>query len=393
MRILYCHNIYQQPGGEDVCFEDEAKLLEAHGHTVHRYVRDNDDIDKMSRTQVVRQTFWSSRTYRELSDLMKHGAFDVMHCMNTFPLISPSAYYAARKHGVAVVQTIANFRLVCPGAYLMRDHRVCLDCLDKIVPWPAIQHSCYRGSRAGSAVLASMLVAHRVLGTWKSHVHRYCALSQTGREAFVRGGLPADRISVKPNFIDPVPEPGEGQGGYILFVGRLSPEKGLQSLLEAWTQMSDRPPLKIVGDGPMRAWVEETARTMDEVEYLGFKKLDEVVQIMGNAAALIIPSLWYEGFPRTLLESIAKGTPIIASNLGIMGEITRPGINGWLFEPGDVASIRDTVQKFWHSPESWPALRVASRQNFLDHYTAEINYRQLVGIYEEAIEERRRAGA
>lgn len=392
MRVLYCHNRYQQPGGEDNCANDEVALLESRGHFVHRYTRHNDDIRAMGRLAVAAKTIWNRQTYREASDLMREHRLDVMHCMNTFPLISPSIYYAARKQGVAVVQSLQNFRLFCPGGYLMRDHRVCLDCLEKFIPWPSVRHACYRESRAATAVLATMLVTHRVLGTWKRVVNRYCACSFVARDTFARGGLPAEKIAVKPNFIDPAPEIGPGDGRYFLFVGRLSPEKGLTPLLEAWQSLAEPLPLKIAGDGPLRKTVDAAATKCPAIEVLGWKKPAEVAELMGRASALVLPSLWYEGFPKTLLESLAKGTPILASNLGSMSETIRPGENGLLFQPGSAPEIRQVVEEFLRRESEWPAFRERCRHDYLSRYTADHNYAQLMEIYRQAIEDRKAVG-
>ena len=390
MKILYCHNIYQQAGGEDNCADDEIKLLREHGHEVVRFTKHNDSIQTMSKLAVAAKTIWSTQSSREVSDLLKKHQIDVLHAMNTFPLISPSVYYAARRQGVAVVQSLQNYRLLCPGAYLMRDGKLCTECVSKTIPWPAIKHKCYRGSRAGSAIVTSMLVTHRLLGTWKKLVNRYCACTEHGKQVFVSGGLPADRIAVKPNFIDPIPAIGTGQGGYALFAGRLSPEKGVAELLSAWQQMPNAPTLKIVGDGPLRPDADSAAQNLGNVESYGWKSPAEVAQLMGNAACLILPSLWYEGFPKTQVESLALGTPVLAANLGSMSESIHPWINGLHFEPGSADAIKNCVTEFFANPQRWPALRKSTRQDFLEKYTGQKNYETLIDIYQQAIADTKR---
>ena len=245
------HNHYQQPGGEDQVFEVEGALLEAHGHRVLRYTQHNDSVADMTRAELAKATVWNTVAYRELRTLIREEQPQVAHFHNTFPLISPAAYHAARAERVPVVQTLHNYRLICPSALFFREGRVCEDCSGKAVPWPGVAHACYRGSRSSSAAVAAMLTAHRVLGTWSRAVDAYIGLTEFARQRFVRGGLPAEKIVVKPNFVHPDPGAGGGDGEYVLFVGRLSEEKGVDTLLKAWKRPRVRVPLKIVGDGPL----------------------------------------------------------------------------------------------------------------------------------------------
>lgn len=390
MRILYCHNIYQQAGGEDNCAEDEIKILRQNGHEVVRYTKHNDEVKSTNKLAVATKTIWNRQTSREVGDLIRQHRIDVVHAMNTFPLISPSLYYTARRQGVAVVQSLQNYRLFCPGAYFMREGKLCTKCLETRTPWPAVQHGCYRGSRTGSAVVASMLVTHRLLGTWKKMVNRFCVCTHHGKQVFADGGLPADRIIVKPNFLDPAPEIGPGNGNYAIFVGRLSPEKGIAELLAAWQQMPNPPALKIVGDGPLRAAVKQATLKSEKIEYLGWKTLTEVAQLVGAASCLILPSLWYEGFPKTQIEAMALSTPVLASNLGSMSESVIPWTNGLHFEPGSAEAIRNCVTQFFTSRDRWPALRKSTRQDFLEKYTGQRNYELLIDLYEQAIADNKR---
>jgi len=301
LKLLLCHNYYQRPGGEDRVFEDEARLLEQHGHEVIRYTRSNDAIHKMSRWEMARRTIWNRDSYLELRDLIRQERPDIMHCTNTFPLISPAAYYAARDEHVPVVQTLQNYRLICPGALLMRDGRVCEDCVGKKIAWPAVLHGCYRGSRSGSACVTTMLAAHGAAGTWRKAVARYVVATDFARQKFVEAGFEATQISVKPNFVEPMPLPGDGNGGYFVFVGRLAQEKGIKTLLEAWSQFPGK--LKILGDGPLASMVEAYASRNNSIEWLGQQPSDVVQQVVGNATALVVPSTWYEGLPLTIVEA------------------------------------------------------------------------------------------
>ncbi len=385
MKILLCHNFYQQPGGEDGVLRDERWLLESRGHQVVEYTRHNDALDGMSRTEMAKRTFWNRDVYDDLTKLIREEQPDVMHCHNTFPLISPAAYGAARDQQLAVVQTLHNFRLLCPNAQLLRNGKVCEACVGKTLPWQSVVHGCYRGSRSATAVVAAMLTAHRLRKTWTTDIDRYIALTEFGRRKFITGGLPADRIRVKPNFVREDPGVGTGQGGYALFVGRLSEEKGIATMLQAWQHCRDLLPLKIIGDGPLAESVRQAADSDSRITWLGRQPTERVLQEMGQAVCLLVPSIWYETFGRIITESFATGTPVIGSNHGAMSELIDHERTGLLFEPGNPHSLGDAVMQLQSRPASRPAMRQAARDTWETHYTAEVNERQLIDIYEDAI--------
>jgi len=339
MKILAAHNFYKQPGGEDQCVAAEVAMLKAHGHEVTQYFLTNESIDAMNRLQVGSRTIWSGPVFRELRQLFRTHRPQIAHFHNTFPLISPAAYYAAQAENVHVVQTLHNFRLCCANAVLFRDGNVCEDCLGKSIPWSAIVHKCYHDSRAASTTIATMLTAHRVLGTWRKLIDVYIALTEFGRRKLIEGGLPADKIAVKSNFAYPDPGPGAGTGGYAVFVGRLSAEKGVATLLEAWRHLGGTLPLRLVGDGPLAGAVREAAAKDDSIQWLGNVPLEAVYTLVGEATFLALPSQCYENFPRVVIEAFAKGTPVIASKLGGMAEIVDDGRTGLHFKPGDAADL------------------------------------------------------
>jgi glycosyltransferase involved in cell wall biosynthesis len=392
MKVLLCHNYYQQPGGEDLCFAAEASLLESHGHQVIRFTCHNETISGMRRFEVARRTIWNSGSFHELRELIRRERPAVMHCTNIFPLISPAAYYAARAEGVPVVQSLHNYRLFCLNACFLRQDRVCEDCLGKGVPWPGVLHGCYRSSRAASAVVAAMLSLHRVMRTGVRMVDRYFTLTEFSRRKFIAGGLPAGRVAVKPNFVDPDPGPGRGQGGYAVFIGRLSPEKGVQTLLSAWSRLGGRLPLKIIGDGPLAESVKAAALQRSGIEWLGRRQPREVLALLGEAACLVMPSIWYETFGRTIIEAYAKGTPVVASRLGAMAELVHDGRSGLLFEAGNPADLAVKIHALLEDSGSSIGMRRAARREYEEKYTAETNYRMLMRIYEEAAEGSRFSG-
>ncbi len=384
MKVLLCHNYYQQRGGEDQSFEDEATLLESHGHEVVRYTRHNDDIVDLSSLTAAHQTLWSRRTYAELRLLLTKHRPQLMHCTNTFPLISPSAYYAARKEGVPVVQAVRNYRMLCPKAIFTRGGKVCEDCLYRRVPWPGVVHKCYRDSRTASAVVAALIGWQRLSRMWHKLVGRFYTLSQFARAKLIEGGLPANRIDVKPNFVSSASEPGTGLGGYAVFVGRLSAEKGVATLLEAWSEHPNLIPLKIVGDGPLADQVRNAAATDGRITWVGHQPLAEVCRIVGKAACLVMPSLCYETFGRTIIEAYSVGTPVIASRTGAIVELVEEDCTGHLFDPGNPSDLAAKVDHFITNSSGWNDLRHAARREYESKYTANANYRALSAIYERA---------
>jgi glycosyltransferase involved in cell wall biosynthesis len=394
MRILLVHNYYQQPGGEDTVFRAERTLLEDAGHEVVVYERHNSEIEAYTRAQRLRlakRTIRAADSYRDIRELAASHRPHLAHFHNTFPLVSPAGWQACRELGVPTVQTLHNYRLLCPNAVFHRNGRVCEDCLGRAVPWPGIVHGCYRGSRVQSATIAAMLATHRLRGTYRREVSAYIALTEFARTKFIDGGIPEDLISVKPNFVDPDPGYREGTGTYALFVGRVSEEKGLSTLLSAWARLSDIP-LRIVGDGPfMEEAVERLKRSGSRVvEFLGRRPRSEVMELLKGARLLVFPSELYEGFPMALVEAFACGVPVIASRLGGSAEIVDDGRTGLLFEPGNAENLAEVVASLWAEPDALARMGRDARALYREKYSAEKNYQKLMNIYEKAM--RRRAG-
>jgi glycosyltransferase involved in cell wall biosynthesis len=381
MRILSIHNNYQIRGGEDESRLSEERLLREMGHEVDVYEENNDRLGEINRLQLAIRTVWSAEAHRIVTQRLKSAAYDLIHVQNFFPLISPSIYYAAQSMGVPVVQTLRNYRLLCPNALFFRDGQVCEDCLGKAIPYPGVIHGCYREDRAASAVTATMLTVHRMLGTWTQQVDGYIALTEFARNKLIQGGLSAEKIMVKSNFIHPDPKIGSGNGGYALYVGRLSVEKGLDTLLNAWALLGNRIPLKIVGDGPLSEMVIAAMKDNPLVEWLGRKPIAEVHTLMGEAQVLIFPSKWYETFGRVAVESFAKGTPVIASNIGAIAELIDHGRTGLHFAPGDPADLAEKVEWFLSHAAEAHRMRQHVRTEYETKYTAEQNYRRLMEIY------------
>lgn len=394
MKVIRVHNRYQQPGGEDAVFEAEAKLLRDHGHDAHELVVTNDFIgaspSPVQRVRLAGQTIWSRSGQQLVSDAVAEFGPDVVHFDNTLPLISPAAYSAARKRGVAVVQTLHNYRLLCPSATLFHRGEIYEKNLGKLVPIAAMMDGVYRDSRSQTAVVAAMLVAHRLWGTWRRDVDRYIALTEFGRQKFIEGGLPADRIAVKPNFV------ADDVGGnlvssqresHLLFVGRLSPEKGITPLLEAAGRTSA--PVRIAGDGPLADLVQQEAARRDNLTVLGRLDRESVQAEMAAAQALVFPSLWYEAFGLVIVEAFANGLPVIVSRLGAMAEIVEDGVTGLLVEPGNADDLACKMTWAVAHPAEMGEMGRNARREYEAKYTPERNYEMLMAIYEDAIAHRR----
>jgi glycosyltransferase involved in cell wall biosynthesis len=379
VRILCLHNYYQWGGGEDRVFEDEVELLRQRGHEVFTYVRYNRDIQSMSNLQVAATTLWSADIYREITRQIKLHRPDVMHCNNCFPLLSPSVYWAARSNGVAVLQALHNFRLLCPSSNLLRDGAHCEDCLSKTVAWPSIQHACYRNSRAASAVVAGMLGFHRLAKSWQA-VNLFLAPSNYVRQKFLQAGFAPERVVVKPNLVNVDPNAYaacQGSRDYALFVGRLTEEKGIPLLLNCFTKLGR--PLKIVGEGPLEELVRQRSLEFPFIEYQGQQPKTRVLELMAGAKCVVISSICAESFGLVAAEAMACGTPVVAARIGALVELVIPGITGYLFEPGDCESLTQSLQTLWNSS----SLGESARGWFEENLDVEGNYQQLLAIYRQ----------
>ena len=389
MRIFLVHNRYKQAGGEDAEFEAEGKLLRQCGHEVLDFVKDNAIVDGMPHLRLAADTIWSQSSRKKLEQLLRENKSDIVHFHNTLPLISPAAYYAAKAEGVPVVQTLHNYRFLCPNGLFFRHGHVCEDCLHKAIAWPGVPHSCYQTSRPATGMVAAMLAVHRGMGTWTKVVDRYIALTTFAKAKFVEGGLPSDRIVVKPSFVeDRRRKAADGavrQGA--LFVERLNPEKGVHTLLRAWSSVDT--PLRVVGDGPLLEDVRSASALA--LVSLGWMTPDEVVAEMGCAAFLVMPSECYEVFPMTLAEAFCQGLPVIASRLGAMAEVVEDRVTGLHFTPDDAGDLAAKVRWAVEHPDEMRVMGVNARRVYEEKYTPEVNYRQLMAIYDQAIESRRRS--
>ncbi len=390
MRILQCHNFYRLPGGEDQVFHDESWLLKTNGNDVQHYLRDNRDIDTMSRFELAKATIWNPQTISDLETQFLQVKPDIIHFHNTFPLISTSAYHTAKRFDIPIVQTLHNYRLMCPGATLFRNGKECQTCVGKTLAIPGIMHKCYRSDRKATALTATAIAIQRSIKKSFHLVDRFIALSQQSCRQFELAGIPAAKITVKPNFVRPDPGTNHQQGQHAVFVGRLTEEKGIRTLLDAWHPSIDNPiktiPLRIIGQGPLTPLVKAAAIENPQISYLGQLKHPEVLKEVGQARLLVFPSIWPEPFGRSMIEAFATGTPVVASNTGAMMEIVTHGVNGMLFEPGNLNDLRAQVDLLFNDARLCANASRSAREAYEKRYTPKRNLDALLQIYGEVIE-------
>lgn len=385
MRILILHNRYAQRGGEDVVVARERNLLTGFGHQVKLHLAHNEDIGgAWDQIRVGCRAVYSTDAREQVAAEINRFHPDVVHVHNFFPVLTPSVYDAARTAKIPVVQSLHNYRLLCLNGVCMRNGHICEDCLRRPVPWPGVVHACYRGSRLASGAAAAMLTAHRVLRTWTAKVDVYVALTEFGRDKFIQGGLPADKIVVKPNFVAPDPGQGEGRGGYALFVGRIAAEKGVKTLLAAWQVLGGRIPLKIIGSGPLGSEVMTACHRTPGIEWLGHLPPVRVRSLMKEAMVLVCPSIWHEPFGLVVAEAYAVGLPVIASGIGSLTSLVHHGRTGLHFRTGSARDLADAVAWLAGRPRERAAMRREARAEFERTYTAEHNYRRLMEVYAKA---------
>ncbi len=381
MKILLVHNFYLEPGGEDQVFAAESEVLRAHGDDVRTYTVHNSRIASMGRLHLAAATVWNREVLDELTNRIGQDRPDLVHFHNTFPLISPAGYAAARHWGIPVVQTLHNFRLLCVNALFLRDGKPCEDCLGHAVAWPGVVHACYRRSRRASAVVAGMLAVHRVRRTWDAAVDTYIAMSEFARDKFVAGGLPPQRIVVKSNFLAHDPGVGTHEGNFALYVGRLSPEKGIEGLLDVWRRLAPPMRLRIIGSGPLESSLDRPPG----VEFLGRQPRECVLAAMKDARVLVFPSVCYENFPLAILEAMATGLPVIASHQGSVPEIVEDGRSGVLVPSGNPEHWAGALGWAMGHPEAMGTMGHEARRLFEDRYTPDAGYRRLSDVYRGTI--------
>lgn len=393
--MLLVHNFYgsASPSGENQVFESEKALLLSRGHEVEAFTRHSDEIRSRGAWGTLEgalSTPWNPWMAKALVREVDRFQPDVVHAHNTFPLISPAIFHAIGGRAARVL-TLHNYRLFCAAGIPMRDGKVCVQCLDKRSSLPAIRYGCYRGRRVATVPLAFSVGLHRTMGTWTDHVDAFIALTEFQRELMSSAGLPANKVHVKANFYlgSPSVTSWKGREGYAVFVGRLSAEKGVDSLVDAWGKWGNTAPeLRVVGDGDLRSGLERRAGGVP-VRFLGQLSGADAQREIAGASLLVLPSVCFEGSPMVLNEAFAFGTPAAVSDIGPLPAIVRHGINGVVFQPGDSESLLREVRTAWQTPQLLERLGEGARAEFQAKYTQDANYETLMEIYERALHKTR----
>lgn len=384
-RILAIHNYFRNRGGEDVVFDTETALLESAGHEVIRYTLHNDQIAENSPLRLARTTLWNAQAESDTKRLIRSSQPHIAHIHNAFPLASVSTYHALRSSDVPTVQTLHDYRFFCMNGLLFRENAVCELCLQRGLQLPGVLHRCYRNNRAASAVALLINLTHRMFGTWSRTVDTFIALTELSRQKYIQAGILEHKITVKANCVFPAPAVGSGSGGYALFVGRLSPEKGIDMLLSAWKSLGSSGVLRIIGDGPMEPQVRMAAANTPSIQYLGWLDSRAVIEAMQQAQCLVVPSIWNEGLPRVIVEAFACGLPVITGNIGNTALLVRDGETGRLCRAGDPLDLADKLRLMFDAPTAWGRMRSTCRQEFELRYNPELNLRTLEDIYASTI--------
>lgn len=390
MKIAIAHNRYRSdaPSGENLMVDAEMGLLTTAGHTVVPFVRDSDELAAGTGTRVRAGlgTVYAREAAIAFNKLCTVERPDVVHIHNVFPLISPYIIRIAKQRGIPVVQTVHNYRLTCVNGLHMRDGGRCDDCVGRRIPTPALVHGCYRGSRAQTVPMAASSVVHR--GTWRS-VDRFLALTRFMEDRLVRGGIRRQNIVIRPTW---VPDRGHQpmEGSSLLYVGRLDRPKGVALLLAAWDaggRDSGRT-LQIAGDGPLRDEVQAFSRRDASVQYLGRLGPADVGKSMRDCAAVVVPSVVYEGFPLTVAEAFGQARPVLVTGGGSAASVVSPSI-GWVSALDPIA-LAQTMNAVTQQDASDKGL--AARRVYEEELSPKAALASLLKIYEDVIcEVRQRA--
>ena len=387
MKILQVHNYYQYSGGEDVVLKNEFDLLTSHGHEVSQFTKSNKEINNYSfieKSKLFFDTAYSKRVYEDISEIIKRNKPDICHVHNTMPLISPSVYYACSENNIPVIQTLHNYRLLCSNAYLFRDDKVCEECIGKS-PYNSVKYGCYRDSKLQTFSLARTIEKNNKWGTWNNKIDSYIALTEFAKHKFIEGGLPGDKLRVKPNFLSNDPGINYDSQNHFLFAGRLDVTKGVNVLLDSLQFFHEGMKILLAGDGPLKSAVQNSSK----VKYQGQLDRIELIKKLHASVSLIFPSIWYEGMPMLIVEAFACGKPVIASNLGSMAELIQDGKTGLLFDPGNATDLAEKINWAYLHKEEMKQMGINARKEYEQKYTAERNYDLLMKIYSEAIEKRK----
>ena len=394
MKILLVHNFYRSEiaSGENEVFKAEKKILKEKGHIIEEYIRHSDEIKSKnlySKLKVGLSIAWNHSSYKSISKIVDSFKPDIVHVHNTFPLISPSIFYAIRKRA-AIVLTLYNYRLFCSNAKLLRSGKICKKCLDEQSVLPAIRYGCYRESRIATIPLALKIAIHRKLNTWKDKVDAFISLTEFQKKLMIECGLPKDKIYIKPipssrsNII-----PWKERDNTIIFVARLSEEKGSITLVKSWILWgSEAPVLNIVGSGELEDELKKMAQkhSIKNINFLGKLTYEDMKEKIGKAKLTIFPSEWYETFGKVIVDSFSKGTPVAVSDIGSLPDLVTNNLNGIVFKTRNEKSLFEEVKKAWTQQGYLEKLSKEAKNTYDQFYTPDKNYERAVSIYKKVIQ-------
>lgn len=391
MKILFIHNFYRQAGGEDKVVANEMRILENGGHQVTLLAFHNDAFKRSFKT--LKSLFHNQHAFQQTKDKIQQFRPDLIHVHNFFYTASTAVFKAAEEAKVPVIQTLHNYRSICISALLMRNHAPCELCVNQMIPWQGIKYQCFQGSSGKSAVLAGLIAWQKYTKAWTTRVQKVIALTSYAKHKILNSslGIHSNQILVKANSVDDFGlSPWQHRENYLLFVGRLSSEKGIQVLLEAsqHTQLN----IRVIGDGPLANRVQIASENQDNLSYLGPQKHTIVMQQVKACKGLLMPSLWYEGLPNTILEAFSTGTPVLASDIDNLNQIVRNQENGLTFKMGDGKDLADKAEVLCSNQTKWSDLAKNARESYEQLYSHTINFQQLIDIYQEAIHDYQNTG-
>lgn len=380
--VLIVHNYYQTPGGEDAVVENEKNMLKEKGHKVVLYTRNNNELNQMTKRQKLLlplTTIFNIETYKDIKLLIKKEEIDIVHVHNTLNLISPAVYYAAKKMKVPVIQTVHNFRLLCPAATFYRNGSICEDCVKYGLSY-AVKYNCYRHNKILTMACTITMWIHRILGIY-GKINYICLTDFNKNKLLKLKQIKSDQVFIKPNFVDNCSAfiPEENRKEQFIYAGRLDKLKGIDILFKTWKYMGNKAPKLIVcGIGPMEKWCKEFVKINNvNIEMRGFVANSDVHTMIANSKGLILPTQWYEGFPMSIIEAFSVGTPVLCSDLGNAGNLISNGITGYKFNNKNIKEIADAVQKC-------SGMSKSTLETYQKMYKKDINYQQLIEIYEMA---------
>lgn len=382
-KVLIVHNYYQIPGGEDTVVANEKQMLESHGHEVTLYSRNNSELKELSVFQKLMlpvNTIFNFKTYRDIKKIIRDKHIEIVHVHNTLNLISPSVYYAAISCKVPVVQTIHNFRLLCPGAIFYRDGHICEDCIKKGLRC-SIKHNCYRNSKIQTLACVVSMKFHRMTGIY-GKINYICLTEFNKEKLLLLKQIKKEKVFIKPNFTRNPGNiiPANKRENRIIFAGRLDKLKGVDILFKAWKQMEESDiELMVCGTGPLETWCKEFIKNnkIKNIKMPGFVSNPEIHKLIANSKALILPTQWYEGFPMSIVEAFSVGTPVICSDLGNAGNIVDEGVTGAKFKYNSTEELIKAIIRIYNYSDIYKTII----EKYKNKYTSDKNYKILSNIY------------